>query len=446
MICALALLFGVGGTALVSASFDESLSWEKRASQDAYRMLTGALQVLSERGTWENTDDIAGAIGRMQSGAASALSYVQLSREGEVLYGGSAPAALRDSLRVPGHFTIQPSSGGGRRYLQLSGQIMINSRPYDLYALRDVTHLYDVRAAQLSAYHRIYALLVAGCAALSYALSGLMLRPVKQLAHVSRRIADGDLKLRADVRTGDEIGRLALDFNAMADRLTDEMKRQDMFVANFTHELKTPLTSIIGYAELLRGQSMDAGEQLEALNYIYSEGRRLERMSMKLLDIYVADGGRLRLRPASPAAIARRTVNSLRADYRSRGIDINCECEEGMCLLEPDLVQSLLNNLIDNARKACSDHGRIFVRVRLTDSGCEIEVADNGRGIPRRALKHLTEAFYRVDKARSRELGGAGLGLTLCLKIARLHSGELRINSAPGSGTAITAALNGGRA
>jgi signal transduction histidine kinase len=120
-------------------------------------------------------------------------------------------------------------------------------------------------------------------------------------------------------------------------------------------------------------------------------------------------------------------------------------CEEGQCLLDPDLFPSLLLNLLTNARRSMEGVGRISVSCALTEDGCTLTVSDTGRGIPPEALSHLTEAFYRVDKSRSRAQGGAGLGLTLCQAIVQLHGGSLTFVSTPDKGTTVTATLKGGR-
>ena len=114
-------------------------------------------------------------------------------------------------------------------------------------------------------------------------------------------------------------------------------------------------------------------------------------------------------------------------------------------MLDPDLFRSLVLNLVDNAGKALGSRGHIRVTVRMTGEGCRLCVEDDGPGIPGEARKHLTEAFYRVDKSRSRKQGGAGLGLTLCEKIVKLHNGELSFESEEGRGTKVTAELKGGR-
>ena len=216
-------------------------------------------------------------------------------------------------------------------------------------------------------------------------------------------------------------------------------------MSSFTHELKTPMTSVIGYADLLRSQELSEEERCDAANYIFMEGKRLERLSLKLMEIYVAKEGNIRLSLQAPGAIAEDVAAHLRPIYRDRNISLETRCERGTCRLEPDLFRSLLVNLIDNAGKAIREEGHIFVAVHMTKDGCVLLVEDDGPGIPEEAKVHLTEAFYRVDKSRSRKQGGAGLRLTLCANIAELHGGALGFENREGGGTRVRVELRGGR-
>ena len=221
------------------------------------------------------------------------------------------------------------------------------------------------------------------------------------------------------MRSHDEVGQLAADFNRMAGQLEQNVKRiqesmalQERFMADFSHEMKTPMTSIIGYADLLRSQVLTPDEQMDAANYIFSEGKRLEALGLKLLDMLSLDRSKLQLVPASPADLVAGLLEHLKRVYAQSGIALQYRTAEGMCFLEPDLFKTLLVNLMDNARKA---------------------------------LAHLTEAFYRVDKSRSRAQGGAGLGLSLCNEIVQLHGGTMQFKSRVGNGTVVTVELKGGR-
>lgn len=229
-------------------------------------------------------------------------------------------------------------------------------------------------------------------------------------------------------------------------RLQENMRHQEEFMGSFAHELKTPMTSIIGYADMLRGQSLTGEEVREAANYIFSEGVRLERLSLKLLDLLVLRKEDFRLVPVELVPFARQIKGMLEPVMRRHEITLRVYCRPGRCRMEPELAKSLVINLIDNARKAIDGPGEIILNMRPTEEGCLIQVADNGRGIPPEEIDKITEAFYRVDKSRSRAQGGAGLGLALCGEIVQIHHGTLQFESRPGAGTLVTAELKGGAA
>ena len=149
----------------------------------------------------------------------------------------------------------------------------------------------------------------------------------------------------------------------------------------------------------------------------------------------------------SPEDLIGELAVQLRPLLAKRRISVECRCEPGSCLLEPDLTWSLLLNLADNAQKAMERGGELRFQSEMLEDGVRVQVLDTGRGIPEEALAHLTEAFYRVDKARSRKQGGFGLGLALCQEIAALHHGSIRFENRDGvQGCCDTVELRGGRA
>ena len=223
------------------------------------------------------------------------------------------------------------------------------------------------------------------------------------------------------------------------------MEGQDRFIGSFTHELKTPMTSILGYADLLRRGTLSPEEQANAADYIFSEGKRLERLSLKLLELYLAEHQALSLGPVAPADLLQDLTAHLSPGLARQGIVLTTQWEPGLCLLEPDLFRSLVLNLIDNSRKAIGAQGTISISCQMTERGCRLTVQDTGRGMPPEVLSPLTEAFYRVDKSRARAQGGAGLGLALREKIAVLHQGRITFESTLGQGTTVTVSLEGGR-
>lgn len=449
MLCLMSLLFSMGGSLLISASFADSLDRERQAAFSSYQSVQGVLQLVCGVRQPLGYDDIAEVLTEFPAQGASWIALRLYSVDETIWQDASFPQA--DLPHVPGTCAVSNVSADGARYLAVSGMLDAAGETLYLDILYDVTPIFETRAAELRAYSRVFILLVGLCALLSYALSYALTRPLTKLSEASQAISAGQLSRRADIHTSDEIGRVAQDFNAMAGtleqnitELEESVERQKRFTASFAHEVKTPMTSIIGYADLIRSEALDGEEQRQAANFIVTEGKRLERLSQKLLQLQMLQGEGVELSPAQPAALLASLAAEWAPIYRSQGVTLYCSGEDGACLLEPELVKTLLINLWDNARKAGAT--RINTRCAMLRDGCRITVEDDGQGIPSEAISHLTEAFYRVDKSRSRALGGVGLGLSLCQEIAIVHGGAIRFESEPGRGTAVTVDLRGGRA
>lgn len=456
MLSLLSVLFAVGSSALISISFQSALEREKASAREAYRMLLGTLQVVDGLEEWEDEKAVSGIVEQLSSQSVSTWSALRIFAESEILLrqGEAAEAFVDLSEHVDlDHYALSSfRDKTGRQYLQLSGAIQVGKKLLYINLGYDVSAVYEMRSRQQQAYYRIFVAMAALCAILAYGASWLLTRPMARISKASREIASGNLSGRTGIRAGDEIGRLAADFDRMAEQVEESfkelkasMERQERFIGNFTHELKTPMTSILGYADLLRGGNLTEEEQADAAGYIFSESKRLERLSLKLLDIYVTERQQVVLAPCPLSVLVDDCAAHLAPGLRKAGIELEHRSEEGVCLLEPDLIRSLLLNLVDNARKALEGGGRIEIVSELTAGGCRITVRDNGKGIPEEAKKHLTEAFYRVDKSRSRAQGGVGLGLALCENIAALHGGTIRFESEEGEGTEVIVELKGGR-
>lgn len=455
MVALLALLFGIGGSMLIYISFTESLDHEKERAKTSYQMAIQTLQVLDSIDEWVDQEAISHSLENGFGSDAVLWSSCRLNMGGSILYsqGEQKDFVILDEPSEVANYVILNVSGTDRKqYLQLSGTLKIGNNEVYLDMLYDVSTVYQMREQQLDIYYRIFAVMLGFCVLFAWVMSWMLTRSLAKLSKAAKEIADGNLSYRSGVQTRDEIGMLSRDFDHMAEqvetsmeKIRSSMERQEQFMGSFAHELKTPMTSIIGYADLMRGQTLTPQEEQEAANYIFSEGKRLENMSWKLLSLFRMDGQEIVLAPGAPGEVMEQLAEHLRPIYQGSGIEIVTDCERGKCLLEPDLFQTLLLNLMDNARKAMAKGGRLTLNCYMTEDGCEIQVIDTGCGIPKEALGHLTEAFYRVDKSRSRAMGGVGLGLTLCDRIIKLHRGEMEIISEAEQGTVISVWLRGGR-
>lgn len=452
----LALLFGVGGSFLISLSFESSLEREKESVQESYQMILDTMSFVSSMNMPTNDKEISNIIEQLYSQSTSVWSALRLSNTNAILNEKGAVDLLAvDHEAVDASHSVISllPDNSNNHYLQLSGAFTVDQELYYLDTLSDISSLYAARDQQQYVYRITFIVLIALCAVLAFVMAWLLTRPLSKLSRASRDIASGNLASRSKIRSNDEVGKLSEDFDIMAHQveksvlsMQESMDQQERFMGSFAHELKTPMTAIIGYADLLRRGRLDLEEQKSAAEYIFSESARLESLSLKLLDIFVLDRRDFELVPESPAHLVEEIIISLSHTLAKEGITITGECEEGLCYLEPDLVKSLIINLIDNARKATGLGGNITVVTTMIPEGCCIQVIDDGKGIPPDSLEHLAEAFYRVDKSRSRAEGGAGLGLMLCVKIAELHEGLLEVESEVHRGTCMTAELRGGRA
>lgn len=277
-------------------------------------------------------------------------------------------------------------------------------------------------------------------------LSAFLTRPLKKMTVAADRIANGCYSMRLDIRGGDELGELSASFNRMVGaveravaELSEEAKKKEDFVANFAHELKTPLTSIIGYSDRIYQNEMPRNEVKQAAWYIWNEGMRLEALSHKLMDLTNFNRQEFSLEYLPADELLLEITQEMREILKDKDVTIICRTEPAYINTDYDLMKSLIFNIIDNAIKA--ECGTITINGTLWESEYQIEVTDDGKGIPENELQRITEAFYMVDKVRSRKQHGAGIGLSLVKRIVEIQNGELYIESNEGNGTAVTICL-----
>jgi len=311
----------------------------------------------------------------------------------------------------------------------------------DLYRIVDVTHVYDRINTLAAVMLSISAAVIIISVAVLAIVVGRTLSPLSELSRGSKSIAEGAYSNRVTVRTRDEIGALANDFNSMAEaielhtrELQESEKRKTLFMGNLTHELKTPLTAISGYAQTLRRVELSEDDRNEALTYIYEEAGRLDRLSKKMMRLLELDRDTEITMTAIPICrLFESSVRTCEVYAKDRGITINVGRSNGTLKCDFDLMCDVLINLIDNAVKA-SQRGSL---VNVYSENGTIVVEDFGCGIAEAEAERITEPFYMVDKSRSRKNGGAGLGLALTKLILEHHGMKMDIESRVGKGTKI---------
>ena len=442
----IALTLGFSGYFFVSHVFQTSLEREAGQAMDENNILrfafeTAALNVPVKYDILQNSS-VEQIAANLESGGQGGRRLLRISDEyRQTLYAGDGFDADDTLLELSGEdqYSYCVISLNGRYYIHTGSTINALGRVLYLETLRDVSQVFEERETGFAVYRRLTALMLLLDIVIMYIISSRLTKPIRLLVHATKRIAAGDYGYRARQVSDDELGSLTQDYNRMAETLEQnieslehEVQAREDFVGAFAHELKTPLTSIIGYADMLRSRRLDEEQSILSANYIYTEGKRLETMSLRLLDIIVTrkEGAKIQ---ETPAEVLFAYVRSLFSTQE--GMELVFDYDRAVVSADAGLIQTVLANLIDNACKASENGGRIEVTGRRVPGGYRFQVEDHGIGIPAQELSKITQAFYMVDKSRSRSRNGAGLGLALCTEILALHHTELEIDSTPGEGT-----------
>ncbi|MBI3741500.1 MAG: HAMP domain-containing protein, partial [Chloroflexi bacterium] len=263
--------------------------------------------------------------------------------------------------------------------------------------------------------------------------------------HITQTARDisraGDLARRIETKqTRDEVGRLAGTFNEMLTRIEELFRAQQRFVADVSHELRSPLTAIRGNLDLLR---RDDSNQAHALADIDSESARMQRLVNDLLLLAQADAGfQFRRDLIELDTIVLEIYRQTRVLATERGVNVALGNEDQAQIIgDADRIKQMLLNLADNAIKYTSRGGTVTLSLERDAEWVRVLVADTGQGIPAQNIAHIFDRFYRVDADRSREKGGAGLGLAIAKWIAEAHGGKIIVESQVGKGSTFTVCL-----
>lgn len=444
----MAIALGFSGFYFVDSVFEISLERETGQALDENSILcfafeTAALNVPAKYDVLQDST-VEQLASKLESSGQNASRMLRISNEEKQALYASDGFEMDDALlsqtdaSTKAYRTIYLN---GHYYVQTASTVNALDRVLYLETLRDVSVVFDERAMGFRVYRQVtVVMLLLGMAAM-HLISFLLTKPIRHLTRATKKMAAGDYAYRARKVSNDELGQLTLDFNHMAEaleeninKLEDESQAKEDFVGAFAHELKTPLTAIIGYADMLRSRKLDEEKSFLSANYIYTEGKRLEAMSIRLLDIMVTRHGQAQFQEVQAESL----FQYLQAMFRTNE-DMNFvyTFEEGIVWAESNLIITVLINLMDNAVKASEPGSTIEVKGMVREKGYLFQVKDYGMGIAEEEIQKITKAFYMVDKSRARERNGAGLGLALCAEILSLHHSSLSIESKLGEGTCI---------
>jgi signal transduction histidine kinase len=446
----------VNATSLVLLNNNHLLAIE-REQHDAvsrHNYLTIELQntiiytQLKERSLSLNDDEVlrvAREVFNRQRGDSSTAAALYQGETPLIAVNTHAGEAERVLLTEP-NYASKIVESGGSTYLLVGSTITLNDTAYHLISSLDITPTYTLFAAELDLVRIvgiISALVVAGI--LLLLVQGL-LAPLRNLSSTTRKIAQGDLDKRALVKGNDEVAEVARNLNSMADsiehnvtKLEDLAESRTIFIGNLAHEMKTPLTSILGFADILRiKRDVTDEDRIEYAGVIVHETKRLQGLSSKLMELLALGNLQPTLEVINLQELSAELSMTLQPIFENQGLHFTCDLKDASISADRELIKSLLYNLIDNSIKASSPDSTVTLLSTVTFESVTVAVRDQGMGIPAEQIPLLTEPFYMLDKARTRKHGGAGLGLALCAEIARAHGSSLVIESTPGEGTCVS--------
>jgi len=279
-----------------------------------------------------------------------------------------------------------------------------------------------------------------GALLLTLLFSRRIFGPIEALTRAARAMAAGDREARVNVRSADEVGELGNAFNAMSDAIGASERLRRRLIGDVAHELRTPLTNIRAQLEAIQDGLAEPGRP--AIDSLHEESMLLSRLIDELQELAVAEAGEMRLHrePVSLEEAATSAAASFEARARSAGVSIRVEVPRGVRRVSADRrrLAQVLRNLLANALAHTADGGSIVIEATDANGRAEIAVRDSGCGIAPQDLPFVFDRFYRADPSRSRETGGAGLGLPIVKQIVIAHGSSIRAESEPGRGAVFS--------
>ena len=294
----------------------------------------------------------------------------------------------------------------------------------------------------------IYGALIGAALALflGVLISRTLTRPIRELTKATHAISEGDLSQQVQVRTNDELGELAQAFNKMSSELSRSVNTRKQMTADIAHELRTPLSLILGHAEAVHDGVLPPTK--ENFEIIREEAARLEHLVNDLRTLSLADAGELSIHPQiiEPERLIQEVASLFQVETRRKDIALDVDIAPPLSTLEvdPGRMTQVLTNIMDNAVRHTPEGGRMTLGARQTGGNVELYVQDSGPGVPPGMLDRIFERFYRTDSSRQREGdGGSGLGLAIAKSIVQAHGGQLSAESEPEKGLRIVISLPG---
>ena len=339
-----------------------------------------------------------------------------------------------------------------KKYAFVSSIVNLKNRDFKLIISKDIQYVYRERINNYKFFIIIDLIMLIILSAGMYIISKKLTNPLVKLSNISKDIAKGKYNIRAEENNkNDEIGVLEHNFNLMIDVIENNIEElkylnesKQRFIDSLNHEIKTPITSIIGYSELLLKNNVSEEIKIKALKYINSEAKRLETLNSTLLKLTLMREEKKNLSKVDLKDAVISVRNILIYKMKVKNINLDIKIEDIDIWVDKELFEVLLTNIIDNSIKASDTNSIIEIEGYYINDKNEyiLKIKDRGIGIPKEDLDKILEPFYMVDKARTRKNNGIGLGLSICSEICNMHNISLNIKSELNMGSEVILGFN----
>lgn len=436
-----ALMFTISGVFLIHSNFKNSYNLQMQQNIEEHNLEKYSIES-NINDNISNTGKID--VKNLENYLYTLTSYLENSRKliiyvDEKEVWNNVPFLVNQNILKDSVVTHEFAS---KKYSIITSDTTINHQNILVVSVFDMSGVFKVRDLNLQVFYIIDVILLILCGCITTLFARILTKPLHKLEETTSIIAAGNLDVEIGGYSNDEIGSLAKSFNVMVDSIKNKItelelsvRKKDEFVSNFTHELKTPMTSIMGYSKILKSNKYKDADKEKALNYIYSESKRLEILSHKLLDLLELSSGKIELKQMN----TKHFFASLKdlALLRLGDMHLTMDVENKIVLGDEDLLNACFINLLENAKKASDEKTEIKIIGKEIENKYRVFISDKGEGIEEKELDRITESFYMVDRSRSKSKGGFGIGLSLCEKIAKLHQTSLKFKSKVGEGTTV---------
>lgn len=439
------VLLNVGMYVVFELTYQKDITVEQKQAEEQYNMLASGLarSVQSLYSHGGVTDAKLRRVVEKYENYYEDEIYLTLWKEAICVYPKDAET-VRDWEAVSGKNELA-ISGKDKKKITIQGKLYDGEETLYLCYEKELTQLAEIWGTLQVRYLVISLSFSFVLATFLFVVLKKTMKPIDDLTRVVDHMAEGKLESRAAEYGRDEIATLGRHFNQMADKIQEniqliqrEAEAKQEFVDNFAHELKSPLTSIYGFAEYIQKAKVSEEEKIQCMSYIMDESQRLLQLSYTLLAMAKIRKEEVQIEEVDLCEVDNRIASRMDALCKERGVTLECNRSVDVMWANEVLLDSLLCNLIQNAVYACESGDTVLWGAQEEGEHLRVYVKDTGCGMTAEQVKRVKEPFYRVDKARSREAGRTGLGLALCVRIVEYHNGRMDIESEIDKGTIVT--------